>query len=230
MWRVFVLVFCNGSLLMQTLKLCISVFVFSALAFAQITGTISGTVTDSTGAVVPGVNVALKSVEKGITRTVRTDEGGRYRAPELALGSYEISVEAAGFETVVRSGITLTVGREAVVDFTLQVGTITDKITVTGEAPLVQTANATVAALVDERAMRELPLNGRSFADLTSIQPGVASDLEITALGTQAVYTGGGGAARRSIDGTKPQQSTFLLDGMEISTPSEGMPATSVLG
>ena len=216
---------------MQTLKLCISVFVFTAVAFAQITtGTISGTVTDSTGAVVPGVNVTLKSVEKGITRTVRTDEGGRYRAPELALGSYEISVEAAGFETVVRSGITLTVGREAVVDFTLQVGTITDKITVTGEAPLVQTANATVAALVDERAMRELPLNGRSFADLTSIQPGVASDLEITALGTQAVYTGGGSAARRSIGGTKPQQSTFLLDGMEISTPSEGMPATSVLG
>src|SRR6058998_1877994 len=120
MWRVFVLVFCNGSLLMQTLKLCISVFVFSALAFAQITtGTISGTVTDSTGAVVPGVNVTLKSVEKGITRTVRTDEGGRYRAPELALGSYEISVEAGGFESVVRSGITLTVGREAVVDFTL---------------------------------------------------------------------------------------------------------------
>src|SRR5439155_9820939 len=147
---------------MQTLKLCISVF--TALAFAQITtGTISGTVTDSTGAVVPGVNVTLKSVEKGITRTVRTDEGGRYRAPDLALGSYEISAEASGFETVVRSGITLTVGREAVVDFTLQVGNLTDKITITGEAPLAQTENATVAAVAEERAMRELPLNGRSY-------------------------------------------------------------------
>src|SRR5436853_2021173 len=222
---------CDGRLLMKILKLGMSLFLFSALAVAQVTtGTISGTITDSTGAVVPGVTVSLKSVEKGISRTIKTDEGGRYRAPELALGSYEITAEVAGFETVVRSGITLTVGREAVVDFTLQVGTIADKITVTGEAPLVQTANATVAALVDERAMRELPLNGRSFADLTSIQPGVASDLEITALGTQAVYTGGGSAARRSIGGTKPQQSTFLLDGMEISTPSEGMPATSVLG
>src|SRR5207253_644894 len=88
----------------------------------------------------------------------------------------------------------------------------------------------TVAALVDERAMRELPLNGRSFRDLTSSQPGVTSDLEIAAAGTQAVYTGGGSAARRSIGGTKPQQSTFLLDGMEMSTPSEGMPASSVLG
>src|SRR5881296_1939681 len=202
---------------MKTLKLWACLFVFTSLAGAQITtGTISGTVSDSTGAVVPGVNVTLKSVEKGISRTVSTDEGGRYRAPELALGSYDVTAGADGFQTVIRSGITLTVGREAVVDFTLQVGAIADRITVTGEAPLVQTAKATVAALVDERAMRELPLNGRSFADLTSIQPGVTSDLEIAAAGTQAVYTGGGGAARRSIGGTKPQQSTFLLDGMEI--------------
>jgi len=220
---------------MHKLNLCPIALVFGsffgAIAMAQVTtGTISGTVSDSTGAVLPGAVVNLKSVEKGISRTVTTNEGGRYRAPELALGSYEITAEAAGFQTVVRSGITLTVGREAVVDFTLQVGTVADKITVTGEAPLVQTANATVAALVDERAMRELPLNGRSFADLTGIQPGVTSDLEIAAAGTQAVYTGGGGAARRSIGGTKPQQSTFLLDGMEISTPSEGMPASSVLG
>src|SRR2546429_1398194 len=148
--------FCDGRLLMKILKLGMSLFLFSALAVAQVTtGTISGTITDSTGAVVPGVTVNLKSVEKGISRTLGTDEGGRYRAPELALGSYEVTAEAAGFQTVVRSGITLTVGREAVVDFTLQVGTVTDKITVTGEAPLVQTANATVAALVDERAMRE---------------------------------------------------------------------------
>src|SRR5437870_6320947 len=223
--------FCDGRLLMKILKLGMSLFLFSALAVAQVTtGTISGTITDSTGAVVPGVTVSLKSVEKGISRTIKTDDGGRYRAPELALGSYEITAEAAGFETVVRSGITLTVGREAVVDFALQVGAIADKIEVTEEAPLVQTANATVASLVDERAMRELPLNGRSFADLTAIQPGVTSNLEVAAAGTQAVYSGGGAAARRSIGGTKPQQSTFLLDGMEISTPSEGMPAGSVLG
>ncbi|PYU20357.1 MAG: hypothetical protein DMG30_21355 [Acidobacteria bacterium] len=212
-------------------KTFVCVFFFSAIAGAQVTtGTISGTVIDSSGAVIPGATLILKSVEKGFSRTVSTDASGRYRAPDLGLGSYEITVEAAGFQTVIRSGITLTVGREAVVDFTLQVGAITQTVTVTGEAPLVQTANATVAALVDEREMRQLPLNGRSFADLTSIQPGVTSDLEIAAGPTQAVYTGGGGAARRSIGGTKPQQSTYLLDGIEISTPSEGMPATSVLG
>jgi hypothetical protein len=212
-------------------KTFVCVFFFSAIAGAQVTtGTISGTVIDSSGAVVPGATLILKSVEKGFSRTVSTDASGRYHAPDLELGSYEITVEVAGFQTVIRSGITLTVGREAVVDFTLQVGAVTQTVTVTGEAPLVQTANATVAALVDEREMRQLPLNGRSFADLTSIQPGVTSDLEIAAGPTQAVYTGGGGAARRSIGGTKPQQSTYLLDGIEISTPSEGMPATSVLG
>src|SRR5438128_386739 len=220
---------------MHRLNFCAASFVFgfffSASALAQVTtGTISGTVSDSTGAVLPGAIVNLKSLEKGISRTASTDEGGRYRTPELALGSYEVTAQAAGFQTVVRSGITLTVGREAVVDFTLPVGAVADKITVTGEAPLVQTANATVAALVDERAMRELPLNGRSFADLTAIQPGVTSNLEVAAAGTQAVYSGGGAAARRSIGGTKTQQATFLLDGMEISTPSEGMPASSVLG
>src|SRR5437660_7944131 len=212
-------------------KTFVCVFFFSAIAGAQVTtGTISGTVIDSSGAVIPGATLILKSVEKGFSRTVSTDASGRYRAPDLGLGSYEITVEAAGFQTVIRSGITLTVGREAVVDFTLQIGAVTQTVTVTGEAPLVQTANATVGALVDEREMRQLPLNGRSFADLTGIQPGVTSDLEVAAAPTQAVYTGGGSAARRSIGGTKPQQSTYLLDGMEISTPSEGMPASSVLG
>ena len=81
---------------------------------AQVTtGTISGTISDSTGAVLPGAAVNLKSVEKGISRTVTTDEGGRYRAAELALGSYEIRVEVAGFQTVTRSGITLTRSRQS---------------------------------------------------------------------------------------------------------------------
>src|SRR5713226_1054131 len=169
---------------MQRLKLSAKVFasgfLFSAIAIAQVTtGTISGTVSDPTGAAVSGVTVSLKSAETAISRTVITGVDGRYRASELGLGSYEITAEAAGFQTVIRSGITLTVGREAVVDFTLQVGAIAERITVTGEAPLVQTANATVAALVDERAMRELPLNGRSFADLTASMPGVTSNLEI---------------------------------------------------
>ncbi|MBI4464506.1 MAG: TonB-dependent receptor plug domain-containing protein, partial [Acidobacteria bacterium] len=130
----------------------------------------------------------------------------------------------------VRTGVTLTVGREATVDFTLQVGAVAERITVTGEAPMIETTNATVASLVDQATMKDLPLNGRSFADLTSLQAGVVSDLEVQTPGYNIVYSGGGPAVRRSIGGAKPQQSTYLLDGMEVSSPSVGTPASSVVG
>lgn len=194
------------------------------------TGIISGTVSDPTGAVIPGATVLLKNVETGIQHTASTDASGHYRVPELGLGNYEVDVQATGFQSVERTGIALSVGREAVVNVVLQVGAVAEKITVTGEAPLVNTTNATVTTLVDEKAMRDLPLNGRSLADLTAIQPGVVSDLPGLVPGAQAIFVGGGAAARHSIGGTEPQQSSYLLDGIEITTPSEGMPVNSVLG
>lgn len=118
---------------------------------AQVTtGTISGTVSDSTGAVIPGANVAIRNIDTGISRTVSTDAAGRYTAPQLGLGNYEVTAEAPGFQSVVRSGITLTVGREATVNFTLQVRAVAERITVTGEAPLVNATSATVGSLVDQ--------------------------------------------------------------------------------
>lgn len=206
----------------------VCLFLGSGVALAQVvTGTISGTVSDSTGAVVPGATVTVRNVETGISRTVTTDAAGRYRAPQLGLGNYEVSAESAGFQTAVRSGITITVGREAAVDFTLQVGAVAERITVTGEAPLIETTNATVGTLVDQATLRDLPLIGRSFADLVSLQPGVVSDLGFL---SSSIYTSGGAASRRSIGGTKPQQSSYLLDGMEITTPSTGMPVNSATG
>ena len=209
----------------------VCVFLAGGISLAQVTtGTIMGTVSDSTGAVIPGATVTIRNVDTGITRTAATDAAGRYRQPQLGLGNYEITAESTGFQSIVRSGVTLTVGREATVDFMLQVGAVAERITVTGEAPLVETTNATVSSLVDQGAMRDLPLNGRSIMDLTGIQPGVISDMPVSATGFKAIWSGGGGAARRSIGGTSPQQSTYLLDGLEISTASEGMPVNSVLG
>src|SRR5438309_1856201 len=116
------------------------------MLFAQVTtGTIFGTVTDSSGAVAPNVNVTVKNVDKGISRNLNSDAAGRYTAPQLPLGQYEVTATATGFQTETRSGITLTVGREATVDFSLRVGAVTEQVTVTGEAPLVETTNATVA-------------------------------------------------------------------------------------
>src|SRR5205823_13747593 len=121
---------------------------------AQVTkATILGTVTDSTGAIVPGISITIRNVETGITRAVTTDEQGRYRATQLVVGHYEVAAEAAGFQTLVRSGIELTVGREATLDLTLQVGAVSESVTVTGEAPLIESTKAEVAGLVSEKQM-----------------------------------------------------------------------------
>ncbi len=196
---------------------------FTALAVAQTTtGTISGTVKDSSGAVLPGATITLKNLDTGITRKVTADSAGHYSAPQLPLGGYEVTAESAGFQTLVRSGIALTVGREAAVDFELQIGSVSQQITVSGEAPLVESTNATVGDLVSEKTMREIPLNGRSFTDLTELQPGVVTDFGIA----ENVFSGGG---RATINGARPQQSLYLLDGTDIVSPYQNLAPVSVM-
>ena len=196
----------------------------SEMALAQVTtGSILGTVRDSTGAVIPGATVRLKNLETGLERTLSTDAAGRYSASQLGLGLYEVSVEATGFQSAVRSGIELTVGREAVVDFTVQLGAVSEKVTVTGEAPLVETTNATVADLVNEKTLRDIPLNGRSVTDLTALEPGVVSNLGLAT----GVFQGG---PRISMNGARPQQSLYLLDGTDIVSPHSNVAPASVLG
>jgi len=147
---------------------CLLVFAFSAqLALAQVnTATISGTIHDESGAVLPGATVTIQNQDTGLSRTITTNETGRYVAPALSLGNYQVSVQLAGFQNQVRSGIVLTVGREAVVDFRLGVGAVTQTIEVRGEAPLVELTNATMGGLVDDRTIREMPLNSRSWDTL----------------------------------------------------------------
>src|SRR5262245_26870257 len=103
-------------------------FFVSVLGNAQTTGTISGTVADSSGAVLPGAKITMLNEETGITRTAETDAVGRYAAPSLAVGNYKVTVQQEGFQTEVRSGISLTVGRQAVVDFQLKVGAVTQTV------------------------------------------------------------------------------------------------------
>ncbi len=113
--------------------IAVLVLVFSSIASAQvITGSISGTVADETGAVLPGVEVTVSNQDTGFSRTIITDDRGAYRAPSLPVGPYEIRGVLAGFQTVIRTGISLTVGRQAVVNLELRVGEITEQIIVTG--------------------------------------------------------------------------------------------------
>ena len=119
-----------------------------SLAWAQTTtGTILGTVTDETGGVLPGVDITLTNTDTGASRTVVSDDEGRYRSPNLSLGNWEVQAALTGFQTSIRSGIQLTVGREAVVNLRLSIGEISERVVVEGEAPLVETTSPALTAL-----------------------------------------------------------------------------------
>ena len=201
---------------------------FSPAAVAQvITGSISGTVADETGAVLPGVEVTVSNQDTGFSRTVISNDRGSYRAPSLQLGPYEVRGELAGFQTVIRSGINLTLGREALVDLTLPIGAITEQVVVTGEASLVETSTATVADLVDAKKIRDLPLNGRDFLQLALMQAGVVNSVSAprSQIGNEGV--------KISIAGTRTTSTAILLDGTDIRNElnsSTGSASGSLLG
>jgi Carboxypeptidase regulatory-like domain len=144
----------------------------SPLAQAQVSGSISGRVDDATGAVVSAAKITVKSLETGATRVATTDAAGDFRVPSLALGPQEVTAEKTGFKAVVRTGINLAVGQEAVVNLRLEVGELSQQVVVSAEAPLVNTTTSAVSGFVEERQVKELPLNGRSFDNLITLNPG----------------------------------------------------------
>jgi carboxypeptidase family protein/TonB-dependent receptor-like protein len=198
------------------------VFLSGGIIMAQVTtGTISGTVRDSTGAVLPGAKVVVLNEETGISRTVETDTAGRYSAPGLSLGNYRVTGTLEGFQTQVRSGIVLTVGREAIVDLALTVGAVNQTVEVMGEAPLVESTSASLGSLVDDRTIRALPLNGRSYDQLALLQPGVI--LSDPGQGSGTPFKSGSGK-RFSVGGQRPTSNSFLLDGTNINDQANGTP------
>jgi hypothetical protein len=182
-------------------------------SFSQITtGTISGTVTDVSGGAIPGAQVVVLNEETGVARTVFSNAVGRYSAPQLSLGRFRVTATNEGFQAEARTGIVLTVGREAVVNFQLQVGQVTQTVEVSGEAPLVETSDAAVGYLVEERSIRELPLNGRDISELILLNPNVV----INANGKWGNADKGFGK-RYSISGMRGEDNSYLLDGTYIN-------------
>jgi outer membrane receptor protein involved in Fe transport len=182
-------------------------------------GTILGTVQDESQAVLPGVSVTATNTETNQSQTTITDDEGRFRLPLLPLGLYEVRAELTGFTTGIRRPITLTVGREAVVDFSLTVGQISEEVVVSGEAPLVETTSAITAGLVDDKKIRDLPLNGRDFAQLALLQEGVVTSTKI------GRGQAGNEGVPLSLAGTRIHQTTFLLDGTDIRGSRGTVPA-----
>ncbi len=162
---------CRKSLLIALLALF---GLMPAYAGAQVTtATLSGVVTDQSSATVPGATVTARNVETDVVRMAVTDTQGRYRLPGLEPGTYEVTVELQGFQKIKRGDVQLSVGQNAGLDLVLSVGKLEDVITVTGETSVIDTTRSAVSAVVDSQQIRELPLNGRDFSQLTLLQPGV---------------------------------------------------------
>jgi len=172
------------------------------------TATLQGTVTDASGAAVPDAKIDVKNTATGAAQSGTSNAQGRYTITSLGVGTYDIDVSKMGFQTTNRRGVTLNVGAEVVLDFALQIGQQTQSVTVEGQASTVETTDATVGNLTDQRSMRELPLNGRNFEQLIQITPGVV------VMSGNAFLTSGfqGRAPQYSIAGSRPSGQAILLD------------------
>ncbi|MBI3941063.1 MAG: TonB-dependent receptor [Acidobacteria bacterium] len=186
------------------------------------TASVLGMAKDEQGAVIPGVTITAVHTETAAERSTVTDDQGRYRLSGLSLGNYAVRAELEGFKKEIRTGILLTLGREAVVDFTLSVGEITEQVVVSGEAPIVDTTSSGLGGLVNEARIKELPLNGRSFQQLALLEPGV-----VMATKSTGSLLNQGKGTRLSASGAKPYFNVFLLDSVELNDPADSSGASA---
>ncbi|PYT58794.1 MAG: TonB-dependent receptor [Acidobacteria bacterium] len=194
-------------------------FALSSLAHAQASSSITGMVSDPSGAPVLAVQVSARNLETGAARSVTTNENGRYEILSLPVGRYEIKATKPGFEDSLRTGVELALGQEASIDFHLQVGSLNSEIKVTGDAPMITTSTRNISGVVGEQQVKELPLNGRSYDLLLPLNPGVVN--------FTSQKTGGTGISNSStannfaVSGNRPQQNLFLLNGIEYTGAAE---------
>ena len=203
----------NARKLVTELSIAVMTILLSGIAVsAQTVGaSIQGTVTDANGSALPNATVEVRNVATGVAHNVAVDAEGRYRVPLLPSGDYEVRGAAPGFQPLLRRGVSLAVGQDAVVDLTLTIGQIETTVIVEGEATTVNTVSAALSGLVTKQEIRDLPLNGRSFQQLALLQTGVTPAL---AAGNDPV---GGRTPKISINGARPEQNNFLLDGTDIN-------------
>lgn len=208
----------------------IAVFFLAAPLWAQVAGgTIQGTITDQTGRVVPEVSVSITNRATGVVTTVKTNDSGLYSAPNLLPAEYTVAATAPTFAKAVAEGIKLTVGAQVQVDLKMMVGAATESVVVTSGAPTVELSSSTLSNVVDAQTVKELPLNGRDWTQLATLEIGVS------AVRTQVVLSSGpdrgnrGFGSQLTISGGRPQQNNYRLDGVSINDYSNGAPG-SVLG
>jgi hypothetical protein len=157
------------------LLLLFSLCLYPSFALAQASATLSGIVSDQSGAAVPAASATASNLDTGLSRDTVTDQAGRYQLFALPLGQYELRVKKTGFAEAVRTGIRLVVGQDARVDLTLRIGAVSEEIKVTGDSAIVTVTTQDISGLVGEQQVKDLPLNGRSYDLLLTLNPGIVN-------------------------------------------------------
>src|SRR5579862_3806870 len=202
-----------------SLLLFLFICLFRSTGAAQVSATLSGSVTDQSGASIPSAGFTARNLDTGLARETGTDQSGRYHLFALPLGQYEVRVKKDGFAEAVRTGIRLVVGQDARVDLTLRVGAVSEEMKVNGDAAIVSVTTQDISGLVGEQQVKDLPLNGRSYDLLLTLNPGIVN--------FTAEKTGGIGVSNSttgnnfSVSGNRPQQNLFLLNGVEYTGAAE---------
>ena len=204
------------------------IVVIPAAVSAQVSGgTISGKVTDSAGALIPGAQVAIRNNATGVTTNLVANEDGIYRASNLLAGNYELTASAPNFTSFLQKGVTLTVGADLTVDLKLAAGVVGATVLVSDEAPTVDTTTPTISAVIGERTIVELPLNGRDWTSLATLQPGISSIRTQYASGGTASRGNRGYGDELTITGHRPQENNYRIDGVSINDYTNGAPGSA---
>ena len=177
-------------------------------------GTFIGTVRDATNSSVSGAKVTAMNLATGLVTSTTTSDTGLYRIPELPPGHYRLEVSMTGFRTELHNDVELTVSQTQELNFSLQIGATNETVTVTGEAPLVDTSSSTVSSLVNEQQVQNLPLNGRSYDNLITLTPGISNSNAAWGPGNSANR---GTTAIFEIGGTRPTMTKLVVDGSQFS-------------
>ncbi|MGA7064142.1 MAG: TonB-dependent receptor, partial [Candidatus Acidiferrales bacterium] len=192
---------------------------------AQVSGaTLSGVVTDTSGAAVPNANVAIRNVATGVVRSVTSNQDGFYTAPNLLPSSYEVTASAQGFTTIVEKGITLTVGQQQELNISLKVGQVQQSIEVTAAPPAVETTTSAVSATVNSATVREMPLNGRDWASLATLEPGVSTINTQVGTSFNANKGNRGFGNQLSDSGHRANENNYRVNGLTINDYSNAAP------
>jgi Carboxypeptidase regulatory-like domain len=185
----------------------------------DVTATVTGTVTDPSGAAIPGATVTAKSVERGTTFKDVSNDAGIYRIPQLPVGNYELRVEKDGFQTALYPGITLVLNQIARIDIGLKVGQVTQTVEVTGGTPVLETESTLVGTIINAETNEALPLATRNYVELTLLSPGAVHPDPSSFNNGDNAATG----ARPFINGNREQSNNFLLDGMDNNEVSDNL-------